>query len=84
MPYCFLHPPEILHNVLKLLRNLEGVAMKLFSSRIWCDVKDSLVSREGVNCCRMIELMCYFYVEIARLSHVKCTVKLYLRDEIKK
>lgn len=25
-----------------------------------------------------------FYVEIARLSHVKCIVKLYLRDEIKK
>lgn len=32
----------------------------------------------------MMELMCYFYIEIARLSHVKCIVKLYLRDEIKK
>lgn len=30
----------------------------------------------------MMELMCYFYVEIVRLSHVKC-IKLCLRDEIK-
>lgn len=32
----------------------------------------------------LMELKYYEYIDIARLSRVKCIVKLYLRDEIKK
>lgn len=64
-----------------MLWNLKGVAL-YFSFRNGVLYMIVRSNRVRVNVVSM-ELKCFEYVDIKRLSPVKCIVKLYLRVEIK-